>query len=244
MHFCGHSLGGALATLAADWAAIKRSCNVKLYTFGAPRVGFKPFSERLTSGLGAENIYRVHRSTDVVPMVPIWPFVHAPQPGNTCRLANEGHYDPLSAHGRINYVESMKGNKWESLILPEAASLDVQAPSVDLLSLSGLKTLGSTALALIGRVIAYILKAAGIVIQGAFVIGLTILDLISLLLEKAIQASKEIASWVRILVEKVAQLVGIVITGTMDITMSFIRYVFQAMLRAVRSAVRCAMLGN
>lgn len=243
VHFCGHSLGGALATLAADWAATKHACKVKLYTFGSPRVGFRSFSERLTASIGTENIFRVHRSTDIVPMVPIWPFVHVPQPGNTCHLPNEGYYDPLSAHSVENYAESLKGKRWDSLVLPEPV-LDVQASSIDLLSLGGLKTLGTSALALIGRVIAFILKAAGVVTQGAFIAGFTVLDLISLLLEKAINVSKEIASWVRILIEKVAQLVGIAVTGTANITMNLIRYVFQAMLRSVRSAVRFAMLGS
>ena len=75
VHVIGHSLGGAVAALAADWLS-SRGKHVKLYTFGAPKPGLEFFASRLTTKLGAENIYRVYHSTDVVPMVPVYPFAH------------------------------------------------------------------------------------------------------------------------------------------------------------------------
>ncbi|MDO6610178.1 lipase family protein [Shewanella sp. 1_MG-2023] len=82
VHCVGHSLGGALATLAANWIKSQYKVPVKLYTFGAPRVGFNPFALQTETRLNG--IYRaVHRS-DPVPMVPVWPFVHA---GNEYRLS-------------------------------------------------------------------------------------------------------------------------------------------------------------
>ncbi|MFC1750678.1 lipase family protein [Pseudomonadota bacterium] len=242
IHFCGHSLGGALATLGADWAVNKKGCKAKVYTFGSPRVGFKPFADRLSAGVGGENIFRVHRSTDMVPMVPIWPFVHVPQPGRSYKLENEGFYSPKDAHSIENYVDSVLGLEWASLIAPESV-MNTQDASVEVLSLSGLKTLGVTALSMIGRAIAFILKAAGIIFQGGFIAGISILDMLSLALEKAYKVSKEIAGWVRILIEKIASLVGIVVGKTVDITVSLIGFVFNTMMRAIRSAVRFAMLG-
>lgn len=46
IHCVGHSLGGALATLVANWIAAspKFKGRVNLYTFGSPRVGLKSFS--------------------------------------------------------------------------------------------------------------------------------------------------------------------------------------------------------
>ena len=82
VHCVGHSLGGALANLAANWIKSQYKVPVKLYTFGSPRVGCNPFAMQTETNLNG--IYRaVHRS-DPVPMVPVWPFVHA---GNEYRLS-------------------------------------------------------------------------------------------------------------------------------------------------------------
>src|SRR5690606_36020773 len=39
VHCVGHSLGGALASLTAEWVKIRFGRPVNLYTFGSPRVG-------------------------------------------------------------------------------------------------------------------------------------------------------------------------------------------------------------
>lgn len=62
---CGHSLGGALATIAA----FKHRASVQgLYTFGSPRVGSGAFGSVLTASLG--NIYRFVHHRDAVPTLP------------------------------------------------------------------------------------------------------------------------------------------------------------------------------
>lgn len=59
--FTGHSLGAALATLAAD-----RYGNVRgLYTFGSPRVGDEPFKNDFYI-----NTYRIVNNNDIVARVP------------------------------------------------------------------------------------------------------------------------------------------------------------------------------
>ncbi|BAU10925.1 hypothetical protein LEP3755_14170 [Leptolyngbya sp. NIES-3755] len=66
----GHSLGGALATLAAaDLAqnsALKNQ--LRLYSYAAPRVGDRAFAEFL-NGI-VPNSYRIINLADIVPMVP------------------------------------------------------------------------------------------------------------------------------------------------------------------------------
>lgn len=57
----GHSLGGALATLAAARLAGVTG----LYTFGSPRVGDRQFAERCP-----DRAYRVVNNNDIVPHVP------------------------------------------------------------------------------------------------------------------------------------------------------------------------------
>lgn len=241
VHFSGHSLGGALATLAADWVIQKKSCSAKLYTFGSPRVGFKPFADRTTNTISSENIYRVHRVTDVVPMVPIWPFVHVPQPGLTGLLSSEGFYNPKGAHSIDNYGTSMLEKEWSTLLVPQSVA-DVDESTNDILSLEGLKSLSSTAISLIGKVIGYILKAAGVAVQGGFIVGFSILDMISTALEKAYKVSAQINEWVMMLLRKIASLVGITLRAGAEITASFIRWLFQLMMSSIRRSLRFALI--
>ena len=72
--YTGHSLGGALATLAAS-----RRAPAVVYTFGSPRVGDAKFVDRLAG----QQIYRVvnrdDRVTTVPPSIGPWPFRHVGQ---------------------------------------------------------------------------------------------------------------------------------------------------------------------
>ena len=73
IHCVGHSLGGALANLAAD-TLLDRGHRTKLYTFGAPRVGTNSFANKLSRQprLGVNNIFRVYHSSDPVSMIPLF----------------------------------------------------------------------------------------------------------------------------------------------------------------------------
>eukprot|EP00879_Flechtneria_rotunda_P023208 GHRR01024539.1.p1 GENE.GHRR01024539.1~~GHRR01024539.1.p1 ORF type:complete len:572 (+),score=242.27 GHRR01024539.1:796-2511(+) len=70
----GHSLGGALATLAAYDLAGRRGLSavgrhVVMYTFGAPRVGNKAFADAFAQRMkGAA--WRITNSADIVPSIP------------------------------------------------------------------------------------------------------------------------------------------------------------------------------
>ncbi|QLE84732.1 lipase family protein [Shewanella sp. Scap07] len=75
VHVVGHSLGGALANLAANWLKQRFKAKVKLYTFGAPRVGYPSFALKTVTSTNNE-IYRCVHAGDPVPLVPVWPFVH------------------------------------------------------------------------------------------------------------------------------------------------------------------------
>ena len=82
VHCIGHSLGGALASLAAEWATqTRRASKVNLYTFGCPRVGMEGFVRRFEDRIQGGSIFRVYHRTDPIPMVPIWPFMHLQDEG-------------------------------------------------------------------------------------------------------------------------------------------------------------------
>jgi len=72
----GHSLGGAMATLAAY--KLQRDPSLPnpqaLYTFGSPRVGNKTYIKAMeATGLLH---FRFVNNCDVVPRVPLWPYRH------------------------------------------------------------------------------------------------------------------------------------------------------------------------
>lgn len=67
----GHSLGGALATLAADRLTREPGFEVRgLYTFGSPRVGDESFRSRFAAHGFARNAFRVVNNTDAIAQVP------------------------------------------------------------------------------------------------------------------------------------------------------------------------------
>lgn len=76
----GHSLGAALAVLAAPDIAeampVKASGTIepKLVTFGGPRVGLPDFTSAFNAAI--ECCFRVVNFLDIVPLVPPAPYVH------------------------------------------------------------------------------------------------------------------------------------------------------------------------
>ncbi|PNW87796.1 hypothetical protein CHLRE_01g002400v5 [Chlamydomonas reinhardtii] len=87
----GHSLGGALATLAAYELAERRTParsiqRISLYSYGAPRVGNKAFAEvfdRLVP-----DTWRITNANDIVPSVPrLMGYCHV---GHAVRLGADG----------------------------------------------------------------------------------------------------------------------------------------------------------
>jgi pimeloyl-ACP methyl ester carboxylesterase len=113
--YTGHSLGAALATLAAA-----RRPPHAVYTFGSPRVG----DRRLVARLAAVPVFRVVHGSDLVTTVPpeILGFRHA---GNERRIGNTARrplqfdaadlwnrlttpIDALADHAPISYVSVLK----------------------------------------------------------------------------------------------------------------------------------------
>lgn len=98
---------------------------------------------------------------------------------------------------------------------------------------------------MIGRVLTYLLKAAGKVIGGAvglaFAVGVTILDQIAWLLNQAVHASVELGRGITTLVGMIFKFLGrTVIQGT-QITVAFLRWVLELLFSALRSAAHLAL---
>lgn len=71
LFFTGHSLGAALAVLAAEKAHDDGVTPAAVYTFGMPRAGGLTFASRYNGKLG-DRTFRLVHGGDIVPCVPEW----------------------------------------------------------------------------------------------------------------------------------------------------------------------------
>jgi hypothetical protein len=74
----GHSLGSALATLAAAELAINNVGGVRaaltIFTFASPRVGLLDFAASFNNAVNTS--FRIWNTLDIVPEVPTFPYIH------------------------------------------------------------------------------------------------------------------------------------------------------------------------
>jgi triacylglycerol lipase len=106
--FTGHSLGAALATLAAA-----RHVPAAVYTFGSPRVGNRAFVD----SLGELPVYRIVDDEDIITTVPpeSLGYLHAGTLQQLAAPAGKSHFarlrnvcmpvKPLADHTPINYLD-------------------------------------------------------------------------------------------------------------------------------------------
>ena len=213
VHCIGHSLGGAVASLAADWMQSNRGVPVKLYTFGAPKPGMTLFANRLSSKIGRKNVFRAYHATDPVPMIPLYPFVQPPLPGF-------GHYIPSSeaifsaeAHDIGKYVESVKDLTWSHLERMKPPYSIERAIEHWLKSKSPVTSSSPHVWQWINEAIIYILRkafgAAATILQGGFIGAVTLADTIAYMLRKGIELSIAIGEWVLLLMRKIVEVLGL-----------------------------------
>lgn len=241
VHCIGHSLGGAVAALAADWVSRSLKYPTKLYTFGAPRVGTEMFVKQTTTSIGATNIHRVYHRTDPVPMVPLYPFMHAP-------FKAHGHYlysaQPLTsgaAHFMANYIASVEGKSWAQMgDIPDQPYTIESAIESWLKSKSPVNPSSASFWRWIESAIVYVLKkvamSALIGLQSTFVGIFTLADKIAYILAKGIDLADNVSVWVEHLMRKIMQALGMKVARTKkELTRNLIR---QALIRLTEKANR------
>ena len=114
IHCMGHSLGGALANLNAA-ALAELGHNVYLYTLASPRVGMLSFAQHLSNKVKPAQIYRVAHPADPVTMVPVFPFMHAPNGmGHIYLEAGGVKVNPFNHTLSTGYT-SMNAKSWKQL---------------------------------------------------------------------------------------------------------------------------------
>lgn len=252
VHCVGHSLGGALATLTADWLSAEGWAEVKLYTFGSPRVGDATFSLALTRRIGAANIYRVHHPADVVTMIPMLPFFHVPMPGDSIPLpTGSGALISVAAHSMPeSYIPGLAGRTWQGLRTGSGPGpndgVEIKGWLEAAAEGKGSFVMGSARLlAMIGRALTWLVRKAFYAIGSAYgsrvTAGLTLLDALAWLLSKAAQLAGEIAGHIKTLLRAILGFLGRTAVGVGDVTMAFVRWLLATLVTVVGSFARRAM---
>jgi triacylglycerol lipase len=233
VHCIGHSLGGAVATLAADWLS-SQGRNVKLYTLGAPKTGLEFFAQRISSKIGSENIYRIYHATDVVPMIPVYPFAHAPYGDMGYQLPSD-YLISFVAHKTASYIESIKNHSWRSLAKISTRTIDDRSVERWLKSEKSINPLNAKMWDWINAGLMFVIRKtvgiAAVYLQSPFVGALTLADKIAWLLRKGIDLSVAAGEWVVCLIRKIMQALGMRLAKTAkELTQLFLRRVLQQLL--------------
>lgn len=247
VHCIGHSLGGAVAALAADWVAQTLKHPTKLYTFGAPRLGTEFFAKSTTSAIGEANIHRVYHRTDPVPMVPLYPFMHAPYNA-------QGHYlysaYPLTsgaAHFMANYITSVTGKTWQQMSdVPDQPYTIESAIESWLKSKSPVDTSSATFWRWVDSAIIYVIKKVAMTailgLQATFIGAFTVADKIAYILAKGIDLAENISVWVEHLMRKLMQALGMkVAKAKKELTRSLIQHVLTRLTEKANQEARDAL---
>ena len=240
LHLLGHSLGGAAATLLAD--ALKDVANVYLYTFGAPRAGTMDHARYLTSELGAQNIFRVYHDTDLVPMVPVFPYSHMPTGHNGYMMQGSGTIVSIAAHSIDLYKTSCRAN-WSGMkTMPHRRfSLDTVD---DLLAEAGQIPGGflqAAIMRLITKVLGLMLAGAGGIIGTGLFVTATVMDQLAMAIMRGVQIGAFMIDTVEALVRQIMRFLGITFTSGVKITTAFLRWLLDKLFSVIGMMARAAV---
>lgn len=248
IHCVGHSLGGALATLNADFITANRIADVRLYTFGAPRAGAEAFARQLTERAGDGNILRVSNPVDPVPMIPIFPFFHVPLGKEGLQISRTSNAAiSFAGHSMVDsYIPGVAGKDWTHLRVNAPDDRQVKGWLESAAQGSGGLVMGSARLVdMIGRALAYLLKSAGTLAGKTLGVALagqmTVLDQIAWLLTQAAQASAEIGRGLATLVGLIFRFLGRTVAQGVEITAAFLRWVLNLLFTSLRTAAHRAL---
>lgn len=239
IHFVGHSLGGALASLAAIDFLGSGTVGGSLYTFGSPRVGSIAMNATMRRCLPATNVRRVYAISDPVPMIPMLPFLHY-GPGSIGINAGFNNICKDAHLMKTSYVPNMPSHGWPAMIaMPNRMDpdywLDQAEQAGSLKSAFGYFCL-SKALGLLLPIINGL--SAGVT---AF---LTPIDMLADALTKGIQIAQRIGKTVLHFVKAALKIVGVAFDSAMqvaDITTRFLRWVLTLLYSPVQMAARAAL---
>jgi triacylglycerol lipase len=244
IHCVGHSLGGAVANLVAYYMKSSYANDVRLYTFGAPRVGtYFGLPGALEKKLGESNIYRVSHQLDPITMIPTFPFLHVlggDDDRNNLTLRSPSQGPSMKNHSMDTYLKEMTGHGWAGIramkYLPsfeDRLMKNLWESESDSWFKKGLKLAGASAVWVLMKVLKGILK----LLTGAITVFIaTPLDLIARLLYSGVQQLGKLGKLVLNWITTAAEALGCTISSAADVTTAFLRYLLERLSSAIRTA--------
>lgn len=211
IHCMGHSLGGALANLNACMLR-DAGFNVCLYTIDAPRVGIVSYAQDMTKQITPNQIRRIANPCDPVPMVPLFPYMHASR-GSSELLIRHGEKVGIDAHLlHSGYSKMAHSSSWGDFSPMPHGLLRYADLSREFAKLGGGGMFNSKLLDLVGKLTEQVLRSMGyaylVTVQGGLSLAVTAADLLSEVLVKAANASKLLADDVFTIVNSMLDFLG------------------------------------
>lgn len=248
VHCVGHSLGGALVSLVAEYLQAVTQHQPYVYTFGAPRVGLSAFANHLTQEIAPQKLFRIYHRTDIVPCVPFWPFVHAPLPiaeTHDYFLPSPGVVPTGAWHKMTRYIESVGSKGWGELRNQREETITDRKIEDWLQSESPIH-FNITHLRWLDKAIAYLVTqcatAAGIGLTMTLASGFTIMDRLAYILLKGIDPSVNLTSLVMGLIRKILSLLGLrPVVDKAEATQQFVSSLFVRLADRVNGQVKTAL---
>lgn len=239
VHFIGHSLGGALATLAAlDWAKSGIG-STYLYTFGAPRIGSFGLAGDIRRHIGERNTKRIYALSDPVPMIPLLPFTHA---GWGATGIDAGFSSITADAHDMNgcYIPRMPAHGWPAAIAyPNKSDPDYWLDQAERSSGFGSK-IGYWALS---RALSALLPVLHL-LCGGIAASLTLADLLMEGVRRSAALAMKVGETILRFVKAALRFaVGVVdnALSLADLTASFLQYVLDMVMARITQAARAAL---
>ena len=239
VHCVGHSLGGAIATLVAGhYRSLGKE--VKLYTFGSPRVGYRGAHETFEQRIGQQNIFRVAHDSDPITMIGTWPYVHVNpswRDAQNFTLDSPVGHISMKNHDMNNYVKSLATEEDWSGVRAMADRCDHTTSRMArmLLADGG----GSWIIAFSAPSLALLLTCFRVVLKGAafFLYDvITGIDLLACVLLEGIKFAGQVAGQIMQLLRFAAKWAKITVANDAAFTETVIRAILSAMQSKVVAA--------
>lgn len=235
VHFIGHSLGGALASMAAIDFIGGGQVGGFLYTFGAPRVGSLGTASVLDGKLSSAQVRRVYALSDPVPMIPLLPFRHY-GPGS---IGIQDSFQGICVEAHLmdtSYLPSMPKSGWPTMMaLPNRSD---PAYWLARAAESGSISRG-VAYFCLSQALAAIMAAMN-TLNLVLSPGITVLDRITDALAKGAMLAASIGDAVLSFVKTALRVLGRVAIATTvtaaDLTVTFLRWLLELLLTPVIAA--------
>ncbi len=232
IHCVGHSLGGAIATLAAGHYA-RLNKPVRLYTFGSPRVGYRDAHEAFERRIGKGNIYRVAHNRDPITMLATYPYKHVLAPytdPNNFTLNSPLSNISMDNHDMQAYAGTLRGADDWSAVRGIAAACDhsnsklAQALMADT-SMSWFRKLTLNTLAALLTLFEDVLRGAA----RGFYDAVTGIDVIAAIICDGVKLLGEVGERLKNLLRMAARWADIHVANDASLTNTVIRAILQAM---------------